>query len=411
MWAWLPPDAQLWVCLYLGPRDLVQLERCSLALCRAARRPEVWRELCRLTFPTMYEGIVAKGQLCASKPAASQAKEDMPVVQKSLMKRSSARDVHSHVTFLLPEEGDVDVALQQGIEASLHDAHFAAITAATNSPSASSASSSTCSGKRSKRATKARGVAAHPAKGTAEGEQAIREGESAVGLLVSELRAQEDEVRRCERQRAVLYEEDTAAREELTVQIEELQAVMAELQESIVAKEQDLMDLHLTHGTAASLDWQRVFALRTLKQQHWARRKSRKQERQEVLQANKSLDPNYNRSLRVTARQRTCTTCCRRFVVDENAEGACHFHPGRFIHDDARCICGGSVRRDRPTIDAEMAHNLKKQMLKSHGRPANNVNMQVRRGLGCTFTYTCCGARDVRTPGCASGKHTWRHFK
>eukprot|EP00667_Euglena_gracilis_P012620 EG_transcript_12976 len=364
----------------------------------------------------MFEGIMAKGQHLEGSTLpgprghveAGPGKGTPPASEKSLTKRGSGRDLCRHVGFLLPgEEDDADPDLQRGIEASL-----AEMSVATAS---SSSSASRSAGKRAgKRQQSKRGTAPQlpgTSSTTTEGQRAIQEGESAVGLLVAELRALEDEVRRCERQRAVLYPEDVAAREELTAQIDELHVAIGDLQETVITKEQALIDLHLTHGTAADLDWQRVFALRTLKQQHWARRKGRKQERQEVLQANKSLNPNYNRSLRVTARQRTCTTCYRRFVVDDNADGCCHFHSGRFVHDDARCVCGGAIRHDRPTIDAEMAHYLKKQMLKTNGRLPSNVNIQVRRGLVCTFAYTCCGARDARTPGCATGKHTWRHFK
>eukprot|EP00667_Euglena_gracilis_P013815 EG_transcript_14269 len=395
MWARLPPDAQLRVCLFLGPRDLVQLERSSAALRVAARRPEVWMELCRLTYPTMFEGIMAKGQPGKLDSAPGPSTGSVLAGPKGRPKRGGGRR-RGRVPAGEAEEGE------DGSAASLEVTSF---------PSSSSSSSRAVEKRGADRSGKSDGgVAGQCSAG--EGQRAIREGESAVGLLVAELRALEDEARRCERQRTVLYAEDVAAREELTAHIDEMQSTIAELQESLMATEQSLMDLHLTHGTATSIDWQRVFALRTRKQQHWARRKGRKQERQEVLQANKSLDPNYNRSLRVTARQRTCTTCYRRFVVDDNSEDACHFHPGRYLHDDARCTCGGAIRQARPAIDAEMAQCLKKALIKNNGRLTSNVSVQVRRGkfvpYVCAFAYACCGAHDVKTPGCTAGRHTWR---
>ncbi len=43
---------------FLGPRDLLRLEQCSTAAACCARRPELWRELCRVTFATMYDSII-----------------------------------------------------------------------------------------------------------------------------------------------------------------------------------------------------------------------------------------------------------------------------------------------------------------------------------------------------------------
>ena len=87
-------------------------------------------------------------------------------------------------------------------------------------------------------------------------------------------------------------------------------------------------------------------------------------------------------------------------------QGSCSYHPGRFIHDDARCICAGSVRRDRPKIDAEMAQLLKKSLIKGNGKLSSSLSIHVRRGLVCNFKYTCCGAVDARAPGCVTTRHT-----
>jgi len=242
------------------------------------------------------------------------------------------------------------------------------------------------------------------------GQAAIQAGESAVEVLQAAVREAEDGIRRLERQRAVLYPEDTDARNDVTQQIGQLEGDLVGLHDELEAKETSLMDLHVAHGTAASLDWRRVVALRTLRQRHWARRKTTKRaDRQaETLTVNRTLDPNYNRSLRLTARQRTCTLCFHRFVVDDNPEAGCRSHPGRFVHDDARCPCAGAIRRDRPNVDADMASYYRQQLVKNHGRFPNNLTIVVRRGQVCTFAYTCCGARDVRTPGCLIGKHNWR---
>ena len=79
------------------------------------------------------------------------------------------------------------------------------------------------------------------------------------------------------------------------------------LRETITAKEEDLTELkirQLSHNTLT--DWRQLFALRCQRQRSWNRRKGKKQDRQQVLQDNKDKDPNYNKSVRLTAR---CVAC------------------------------------------------------------------------------------------------------
>eukprot|EP00668_Euglena_longa_P040536 GGOE01053369.1.p1 GENE.GGOE01053369.1~~GGOE01053369.1.p1 ORF type:complete len:491 (+),score=70.02 GGOE01053369.1:37-1509(+) len=382
----LAPDALLLVCRFLEPWELVKLEQCSQATRAVAQRSELWRELCRQRFPTMYEGIMAKGE--DSRP---NSQTPSPVSSPELGPRGS-RKGRQRVGSGGSGNGSVDfnafseemVHLQLALTTSLQDTF-----AETNT-------------RKQRKQKKAGPVKASKA-------QLLAEEELHVSSMRSELRNWEDEVSRRERQLAVLYAEDTEASEDLQAQLDGLRAAFVELQDAIAAKEQELIDLHLNQSTATTLDWRRVFALRTLKQRHWDRRKVKKQERLEALNANKSLDYNFVKGLRAAPRQRTCTTCFRRFVVDENTHGCCTYHTGQFVHDDTRCTCGGAIRRIRPKIDAEMGRYLKTQQQKTHGRLTSNLTIQVRRGNTCTFSYTCCGATDVRSTGCMCTRHTSRH--
>eukprot|EP00667_Euglena_gracilis_P004923 EG_transcript_4947 len=372
----LASDALLLVCRFLEPPELLRLEQCCRAARAAAQRSELWRELCRQRFPTMYEGIMAKGgdsQPTSKPPSPSSSPELRPRGSRKSRQRAGSDEGPAST---LEEEM---VQLQLALASSLQDGLIET--------------------RKQRKHRKAKGTE----------KPVLAEEEWQVSAMHAELRELEDEISRLERQRAVLYAEDTEAWEDLQAQLDDLRAASADLQDAVAAKEQELIDLHLKESTATTLDWRRVYVLRTLKQRHWDRRKVKKQERTEALSANKSLDPTSAKSLRATPRQRTCTTCYRRFVVDENSHGCCTFHTGQFVHDDARCTCGGAIRRDRPQIDAEMGRYLRKQLQKTHGRLTSNLTIQVRRGNSCTFSYTCCGATDVRSTGCMCTRHTSRH--